>query len=277
MIKHLQKTMKLISSTIAALAATSALAKVVDLNSENFDSTLKNKDLAIVKFFAPWCGHCKMMAEDWEKASNALADNDKVLIGNVDCTEERELCSSQSVQGYPTLKAFKNGVFSEETYDRKEDAILRYVKSALGGGADDGPADAGVQADPKSEDVPDNSEYKSDNIWKIVGKNFKETVLDQDKHFFLKVYAPWCGHCVAMQPAWEEFAKAMADRDDVVVAEIDATANELPTAYNVRGFPTIFWCDKGNKAAPEKYQGSRSVESWTDFVDKKAPKAKEEL
>ena len=96
--------MKLISSTIAALAATSALAKVVDLNSENFDSTLKNKDLAIVKFFAPWCGHCKMMAEDWEKASNALADNDKVLIGNVDCTEERELCSSQSVQGYPTLR-----------------------------------------------------------------------------------------------------------------------------------------------------------------------------
>jgi len=267
--------MKLLSAA-GLLSLSAASAAVVDLNSDNFDATLKEKDLAIVKFFAPWCGHCKMMADDWEKASNQLADNDKVLIGNVDCTEHRELCGKHSVQGYPTLKAFKNGVFHEETYDRKEDAIVRYVNSAIGGGSD-GPADAGVVADPKSEEVPEDSAYGQDNVWKIVGKNFEERVLNTDKHVFLKVYAPWCGHCVAMQPAWEEFAKSLAGNDDVVVAEIDATANELPTAYTVRGFPTIFWCDKGNKNVPQKYQGARSVEAWTGFMEQKTAAAKEEL
>lgn len=270
--------MKLLSATSLALSIYAAKAAVVDLNIDNFDATLKEKDLAIVKFFAPWCGHCKTMADDWEKASNTLNDNNKVLIGNVDCTEHRELCGKHSIQGYPTLKSFKKGVFHEETYDRKEDAIVRYVNAALGGSADgDGPADAGVAADPKSEDIPEDSAYGKNNVWKIVGKNFEDRVLNNDKHVFLKVFAPWCGHCVAMKESWEQFAEAMEGRDDVVVADIDATANELPTAYTVRGFPTIFWCDKSNKAVPEKYQGSRSVDGWSAFVDKKTEAGKEEL
>lgn len=257
-------------SAISALAATAYAASVVDLTADNFDASIKDKDLALVKFFAPWCGHCKSMANDWEAAAEKLKDNDQVIIANVDCTENRDLCGSQSVQGYPTLKAFKKGVFSEETYDRKEAAIVSYVNKVLGGGSAEDEAAAALNADDvKSEDVPSADAYGADNVWKIVGKNFNEQVINNDKHIFLKVYAPWCGHCVAMKENWEKLAKSLENNPNVVIAEIDATANELPTAYTVRGFPTIFWCDKGNKNVPEKYQGARSVEAWTEFVNQK--------
>lgn len=263
--------------TLSTLALTSAA--VVDLTNDNFDSELKEKDLALVKFFAPWCGHCKNMAQDWIDASDELADNEKVLIGEVDCTQQRDLCGKQSVQGYPTLKAFKKGVFSDEVYTRQKNAVVDYVKSQLGGEAgDDAAASAEApKKDVKSEDVPEDSEYVAGKVWKIVGKNFEERVINNDKHVFLKVYAPWCGHCVAMKENWEKFADSMKERDDVVVAEIDATANELPTAYQVRGFPTLWWADKGAKDAPEKYMSARSVDAWTSFVNGKDGAGKDEL
>merc|ERR1719461_1939406 len=83
------------------------------------------------------------MAQDWIDASDELADNEKVLIGEVDCTQQRDLCGKQSVQGYPTLKAFKKGVFSDEVYTRQKNAVVDYVNSQLGGGdAADAPAAA---------------------------------------------------------------------------------------------------------------------------------------
>ncbi|KAK9285788.1 hypothetical protein L1049_024989 [Liquidambar formosana] len=60
----------------------------VELTSQNFDeSVLKSKELWIVEFFAPWCGHCKKLAPEWKKASNNLKG--KVKLGHVDCDAEK--------------------------------------------------------------------------------------------------------------------------------------------------------------------------------------------
>ena len=44
----------------------------------------------------------------------------------------------------------------------------------------------------------------------IVGKNFKEMVMDSSKEVLLKVYAPWCGHCKKIAPEFEAAAKALS-------------------------------------------------------------------
>lgn len=60
----------------------------------------------------------------------------------------------------------------------------------------------------KSEEIPAET---GDALRIIVGKNFKEVVLDSDKDVFVKYYAPWCGHCKKIAPIWEELANEFKD------------------------------------------------------------------
>ncbi|PRQ52654.1 putative protein disulfide-isomerase [Rosa chinensis] len=77
----------------------------VELNSQNFDElVVKSKDLWVVEFFAPWCGHCKKLAPEWKKAAKNLKG--KVKLGHVDCDAEKSLMSRFNVQGFPTILVF---------------------------------------------------------------------------------------------------------------------------------------------------------------------------
>ncbi|KAK6918803.1 Thioredoxin domain [Dillenia turbinata] len=77
----------------------------IELNSQNFDDlVIKSKELWIVEFFAPWCGHCKKLAPEWKKASNSLKG--KVKLGHVDCDAEKSLMSRFNVKGFPTILVF---------------------------------------------------------------------------------------------------------------------------------------------------------------------------
>ncbi|GFQ04794.1 protein disulfide isomerase-like 2-3 [Phtheirospermum japonicum] len=77
----------------------------VELNSRNFDElVLKSKELWVVEFFAPWCGHCKKLAPEWKKAAQNLKG--QVKLGHVDCDAEKSLMSRFNVQGFPTILVF---------------------------------------------------------------------------------------------------------------------------------------------------------------------------
>ncbi|RLM86728.1 hypothetical protein C2845_PM04G17660 [Panicum miliaceum] len=77
----------------------------VELNSRNFDElVIKSKDLWIVEFFAPWCGHCKKLAPEWKKAAKKLKG--QVKLGHVDCDAEKSLMSKYKVEGFPTILVF---------------------------------------------------------------------------------------------------------------------------------------------------------------------------
>ncbi|GJN33831.1 hypothetical protein PR202_gb22457 [Eleusine coracana subsp. coracana] len=77
----------------------------VELNSQNFDELVINsKDLWIVEFFAPWCGHCKKLAPEWKRAAKNLKG--QVKLGHVDCDAEKSLMSKYKVEGFPTILVF---------------------------------------------------------------------------------------------------------------------------------------------------------------------------
>merc|ERR1719205_334420 len=81
-----------------------AVAQGVDLTPENWDAQTNGKSV-FIKFFAPWCGHCKRMAPDWEKLADEWAGNEVGLVAEVDCTAEgKPLCDQNGVKGFPTLK-----------------------------------------------------------------------------------------------------------------------------------------------------------------------------
>ena len=58
-----------------------------------------------IKFYAPWCGHCKKLAPDWNKLTDAFSGSKTAGVYDVDCTADgKPLCEANGVQGFPTLK-----------------------------------------------------------------------------------------------------------------------------------------------------------------------------
>ncbi|CAO2656177.1 Nn.00g049800.m01.CDS01 [Neocucurbitaria sp. VM-36] len=116
-------------STICAafFAAVAAASDVKQLNKDTFKSFIEENDLVLAEFFAPWCGHCKALAPEYETAATTLKEKDIALV-KVDCTEETELCQEYGVEGYPTLKVFR-GPENVSPYggQRKADSLISYM------------------------------------------------------------------------------------------------------------------------------------------------------
>lgn len=113
---------------IGLLSATIASASdVASLTKDTFPDFVKENDLVLAEFFAPWCGHCKALAPEYEEAATTLKEKN-IKLAKVDCTEEADLCQSFGVEGYPTLKVFR-GPDNVSPYSgaRKAPAIVSYM------------------------------------------------------------------------------------------------------------------------------------------------------
>lgn len=447
---------------LALLACAAQASDVVILTTENFDDVIKNNAFVLVEFFAPWCGHCKKLAPEYELAATALKD--VAVLASVDCTVEEELASRFGIQGFPTLKFFKRGepteyqgernakgiqawvtqriepsvlslttkaffedfnkrptmgrvvvfaaedadvsvftsvaegalsgefsfgrVSSEELaaeldqkmgtiavfythqnptvygdevteealtnflktkgYPRLETLVLNqafinrvteaqrtmviafhenadqlelvrafanahseeahfsettvaaYPELAAQWGASglkyptfvvtlwedghpsfkayDEEIDFSVENAAKflrdcvagtctpykkSQAIPEEND---EAVRTLVYKNFDAIVQDSSKDVLVEFYAPWCGHCKALAPLYEEIATSFKVVDTVVIAKIDATQNYIDPSYNIRGFPTLLFFPAHNKAEPMRYEGNRDFPSIAKFI-----------
>merc|ERR1711982_116439 len=86
---------------------------------------------AFIKFFAPWCGHCKAMAADWEKLADEWADSDVGLVAEVDCTNEDNTPICGGVQGYPTIKYGDPNSLQDYQGGREYDELAAFAKDNL--------------------------------------------------------------------------------------------------------------------------------------------------
>merc|ERR1739848_976369 len=134
------------------------------------------------------------------------------------------VCSFQDINGEDHAEASIN--FNKETFEQPEDAIV------------------------------DNGLYVLNE------KSFAKHIESGDH--FVKFYAPWCGHCQRLAPAWAELAKAFEDGDKVKVAKLDCTqAQSVCQDNNVRGYPTLQYIRNGEVV--ETYKGGRDLNSLKDF------------
>lgn len=105
-----------------------ANAEVHQLTQENFSKFIEENDNTLVKFYAPWCGHCKKMAPDYIAASDKADIEGKVKFAEVDVTEESELGSEFEIRGFPTLKYFSKGEVFDYEGGRSEQDLLNYIE-----------------------------------------------------------------------------------------------------------------------------------------------------
>uniref|UniRef100_A0A8K9VFP6 Protein disulfide-isomerase n=1 Tax=Oncorhynchus mykiss TaxID=8022 RepID=A0A8K9VFP6_ONCMY len=100
----------------------------------------------------------------------------------------------------------------------------------------------------------------------VVADNFEELVNNPSKDVLLEFYAPWCGHCKSLEPKYTELGEQLSANTHIVIAKMDATANDVPPTYDVQGFPTIFFVPAGQKDQPRKYEGGREVNDFLNYL-----------
>jgi len=52
----------------------------------------------------------------------------------------------------------------------------------------------------------------------------------------------------------------------LVIAKMDATANDVPPTFQVHGFPTLYWVPKGQPNNPQRYEGGREVKDFISYI-----------
>ena len=119
---------------------------------------------------------------------------------------------------------------------------------------------------PTLKTAEEPKENKGD-VFVVVGKTYEKEVINNDKDVMLLFYAPWCGHCKALHPKYEEVAKKLKEKNPkLLMAKMDATENEVEN-INISGFPTVkFYPGNKKNKTPIDYDGDRTVEDMIKFI-----------
>ncbi|KAG8181822.1 hypothetical protein JTE90_001476 [Oedothorax gibbosus] len=207
---------------------------VLILTRDNFDIQVMSKDIILVEFYAPWCGHCKTLEPEYAKAAKMLKnDPNPIPLAKVDATSESDLAARFEVKGFPTLFIFRKG--EKELYDGPRTAfgIVEYMKE---------------RTDPNYKPPPES-------VITLTKDNFEDKIKNSEI-ILVEFYAPWCGHCKQLAPEYERAAKALKDLPSPIpLAKVDGTVEkELAEKYEARGWPTLMIFRNGQKFP---YEGPR--------------------
>ncbi|NXM88851.1 PDIA2 isomerase, partial [Oenanthe oenanthe] len=158
----------------------------------------------------------------------------------------------------PTLRLVRmegNRKYRMEQDNFSDPAIRTFIQAVLAGK---------VKPHLLSAEPPEDWDTRPVKV--LVGKTFEQVAFDETKNVFVKFYAPWCPHCQAMAAAWEELAERYKDREDIVIAEMDSTANELEN-ITIHGYPTLHYFPAGPGRKMIEFKSNRDVETFSKFLE----------
>ena len=215
-----------------------------------------------LRFYAPWCGHCKNLAPEYARAAEVFAGSKaSVLIAKFDADAHKETPTKFEVKGFPTLKWFPKGSLTPVDYEgeRSAEALVDYVNAQTG-------LSKRLKVTPSAVAV-------------LTPETFDTVAATPGAFKLLEFYAPWCGHCKQLAPTYEKLAQAFEGEPSVVIANIDADKHRsLGERFGVEGFPTIKYILPDATGKPEAaalaYDGPRDLEGMVKFVNEKAGTAR---
>jgi len=240
-----------------------SVAKVGEFTKDNIKRYHK-KNLPVVKVYIDvdyasnlkqtnyYLNRLKKVAEDAQLSKKflfAIADKDEFK-------DEMEKLGVAGKIGVVTIDDIKTGQqYRSAATEFTVDSVAQFAKDFL---------DGKLKVYIKSEPVPEKND---EPVKVVVGETFNDIVMDPTKDVMIEFYAPWCGHCKKLTPIYDELAKKLQNVENVVIAKMDATANDSPVAkYAAKGYPTIFFAPANNKQNPITYSGTREVKDMSKWI-----------
>ncbi|KAL5018533.1 hypothetical protein ScPMuIL_004255 [Solemya velum] len=256
----------LLSLVTSGLAFYSSSDEVIVLTPSNFNrEVIQSDDIWLVEFYAPWCGHCRSLTPEWQKAAKALKG--VVKVGAVDADEHQGLGGQYGVRGFPTIKVFgadknkptdyQGARTAQGIVDSAMSTVKTVVNQRLSGKSSSG-GGGGGGGGSKSGDPED--------VIELTDSNFEKLVLNSEDMWMVEFFAPWCGHCKNLAPHWASAATELKGK--VKFGALDATVHTVMGGrYGVRGYPTIKMFPSGKKDGDVvDYDGGRTssdIVSWS--------------
>ncbi|XP_076247333.1 protein disulfide isomerase isoform X2 [Calliopsis andreniformis] len=114
-----------------------------------------------------------------------------------------------------------------------------------------------------TQDLPED--WDKNPVKVLVGTNFHEVAYNKEKNVLVEFYAPWCGHCRQLAPVYEALGEKYKDSEDLVIAKMDATANEIED-IKIRSYPIIMLFKKNTNEAVT-YNGEMTLAGLSKFID----------
>ena len=249
------------ADAIAKFVASNALPLLVDFNHDTaqkiFSGEIKNHLLLFLSYKSD-------EYKTQSKTATKIAKDYKgqVLFVSIDTDEEDHKrileffgMKEDELPGMRLIRLEEDmAKYKPENNDLGEDNIRAFVQAFL---------DGKLKQHLLSEEIPED--WDKEPVKVLVGKNFDEVAKNKDKHVLVEFYAPWCGHCKQLAPIYEKLGEKFQDRDDIVIAKMDSTANELED-IKIQGFPTIKLFKKGDNKVID-YNGERTLEGMAKFLE----------
>lgn len=99
----------------------------------------------------------------------------------------------------------------------------------------------------------------------LTAESFQKLVTMSQEPWFIKFYAPWCHHCQAMAPTWEQLAKSMRGKLNIAEVNCDKESLLCKKDVNVKAFPTIMFFKGAERA---EYTGLRGLGDFVQYAEK---------
>lgn len=117
---------------------------------------------------------------------------------------------------------------------------------------------------PKKPSKPHSTPNPLGKSISFTAESFQNSVTMTQEPWFIKFYAPWCGHCQAMAPNWIQLAKEMKGKLNVGEVNCDVESRLCKDAH-LRGYPTILFFRGGERV---EYDGLRGLGDFVTYANK---------
>ncbi|KAI9475670.1 MAG: hypothetical protein EXX96DRAFT_574157 [Benjaminiella poitrasii] len=227
-------------TTIVALATLHYSTQAVDLRDVDPQTIDDYKSGAlIIEYYKPDCSKCSDFEPKWNEL--VQTHQDRMTFGRLNCAEWATYCKEKGITKLPALQTNANGgEWKEYTGDLSTKSVDQFIQANQ------------LKRNAKGESV----ELKTlDEV---------KDIISSKEPWFVKFYAPWCGHCKHLAPVWTQMAKELKDK--VNVAEINCKdSRDLCQEFKITGLPTLSYFIHG---ANLKFTGERKLEKLVDYAIK---------